>query len=64
MEFLEHETGLLSENNFRLQQCGWRDVYEYRSVHDEPEVWKHSGFVSKIYQALGFITYWSNDRVS
>ena len=38
------------ENNFRLQQCGWRDVYEYRSVHDEPEVWKHSGFVSKIYQ--------------
>ena len=36
------------ENNFRIQQCGWRDVYEYRKVHGEPEVWRSNGCISKV----------------
>eukprot|EP00946_MAST-07B_sp_MAST-7B-sp1_P001968 g1968.t1 len=51
------------ENNFRIQQCGWRDVYEYRKVHGEPEVWRSNGCISKVYtKKTGYITYWQEDR--
>lgn len=36
------------ENNFRIQQCGWRDVYEYRKIHGEPEIWRSNGCISKV----------------
>ena len=51
------------ENNFRIQQCGWRDVYEYRKIHGEPEIWRSSGLISKVYtKKTGFITYWQQER--
>ena len=34
------------ENNFRLQEVGWRDLEEYRVAHGEPERWKASGFIA------------------
>lgn len=54
---------VLVENNFRIQQCGWRDVYEYRKVHGEPEVWRSNGCISKVYtKKTGYITYWQEGR--
>ena len=54
---------VLVENNFRIQQCGWRDVYEYRKVHGEPEVWRSNGCISKVYtKKTGYITYWQEAR--
>ena len=51
------------ENGYRLQQCGWRDVYEYRKTHGEPEIWRASGLISKVYdKKTGWITYWKQER--
>jgi hypothetical protein len=51
------------ENCFRIQQCGWRDVYEYRAAHGEPEIWRSTGLVSKVYtKKTGYITYWQEQR--
>ena len=51
------------ENCFRIQQCGWRDVYEYRAAHGEPEIWRSTGLVSKVYtKKTGYITYWQQER--
>jgi hypothetical protein len=50
-----------AENAFRIQSMGWRDVYEYRSVHGEdPEVWEDTGYFSRILsKKTGYITYWT-----
>jgi hypothetical protein len=51
------------ENCFRIQQCGWRDVYEYRAAHSEPEIWRSTGLISKVYtKKTGYITYWQQER--
>jgi hypothetical protein len=51
------------ENCFRIQQCGWRDVYEYRAAHGEPEIWRSTGLISKVYtKKTGYITYWQQER--
>ena len=51
------------ENCFRIQQCGWRDVYEYRAAHGEPEIWRSSCLISKVYtKKTGYITYWQQER--
>jgi len=51
------------ENCFRIQQCGWRDVYEYRQAHGEPEIWRSTGLVSKVYtKKTDIITYWKEER--
>jgi len=41
-----------------MQEMGWRDVEEYRSVFGEPEYWDN-GLYSKLQSKQnGFWTYW------
>jgi len=50
------------EENFRLQRVGWRDIYEYESVHGEPKRWP-SGYISCLRtKQTGYYTYWQNER--
>lgn len=50
------------ENCFRMQEMGWRDVEEYRSVFGEPEYWDN-GLYSKLQSKQnGFWTYWKRER--
>lgn len=52
-----------AENNFRLQESGWRDETEYAYIHGEPERWPESGLVKKLkVKKTGFFTYWRRER--
>jgi hypothetical protein len=51
------------EMAFRLDQCGWRDVDEFRSVYGEPEVWPRNGWLRTLrLKKNGFFCYFSETR--
>ena len=46
------------EEAFRLQQCGWKDLYEYESVYGSPTRWLGNNFIRKLQcKKNGFYTY-------
>ena len=50
------------ENVFRLQNMGWKDIYEYMTVNDVPETWPNNLY-RKLYQKdTGYISYWRETR--
>ena len=51
------------ENNFRLQNGGWREIYEYVEAHGEPPTAWHNGFYRCVrVKDNGYFTYWSDKR--
>ena len=47
-----------AEEAFRLQQCGWKDLYEYESVYGAPTRWLANNFIRKLQcKKNGFYTY-------
>ena len=52
-----------AEEGWRLQFCGWRDIYEYEAVYGEPTRWDHNGFIRRLQcKANGYYTYWKAER--
>ena len=52
-----------AENNFRLQEVGWRDLGQYRVAHGEPERWKGSGFIAVLKsKESGNFVYFDKNR--
>lgn len=49
------------EEMFRIQQCGWRDLYEYKSVHGEPERWSNGFIKCTRVKSNGYFTYWGQN---
>ena len=50
------------EENFRLQNAGWRELNEYINTYGEPERHKN-GYISCLrLKENGYFTYWSEDR--
>ena len=50
------------ENMFRYQLAGWRDMYEYVSVHAPPAVWEDVGFVRCLQNKVGNFMYFRKSR--
>ncbi len=52
------------EEHFRFQQCGWKDLREYESVHGTPDRWEEGNGPLKCtkVKSSGFFKYWSRDR--
>lgn len=49
---------IITHTAFRMQEMGFRDVYEYIGKYGEPEVWDN-GLYSKLQsKETGFFTYW------
>ena len=45
------------ENMFRFQLAGWRDVFEYISTHEAPQVWEPQGFIRCLQNKNGNFMY-------
>eukprot|EP00937_MAST-01D_sp_MAST-1D-sp2_P002063 g2063.t1 len=51
------------ENNFRLQNVGWRDISEYVGhVGAPPRSWPNGYWRCVVVKENGYFTYWSNER--
>lgn len=50
------------ENMFRFQLAGWRDVFEYLTVHEEPAMWEEEGFVRCLQNRNGNFMYFRKTR--
>ena len=50
------------EEQFRLQQSGWCNLAEYKSVHGEPERWNNSFVKCLRTKKDAYYCYWSNER--
>ena len=52
-----------AEEGWRLQFCGWRDIYEYEAVYGQPSRWEHNGFIRQLQcKSNGYYTYWKATR--
>jgi len=51
------------EWQFRLQETGWKDIYEYQSVHGEAEIWPSSQLPKCLRtKEGGLYSYWKPTR--
>ena len=52
-----------AEENWRLQFCGWRDIYEYEAVYGEVLRWESNGFIRRLQcKSNGYYTYWKEEK--
>ena len=49
-------------NNYRLQSVGWKDIYEYRETHGEPDRWENDYLKCLRVKKTGYYTYWTSER--
>ena len=51
------------EQNFRFQAAGYKDLDEYLTMHELPEVWPETGFVRVLKnRTTAFFMYFRRDR--
>ena len=50
------------ENLFRFQLAGWRDINEYLSTHEPPQMWEDQGFVRCLQNKVGNFMYFRGTR--
>ena len=50
------------EEAFRLQFCGWRDIFEFRAVYGQEVRWELNNFIRRLQcKNTGNYVYWSQD---